>query len=80
MNRLTMTVISPQDLHLVALGVVIWVVALSVAFSFYIPVLRAERARAGPAHRTRDARNPDSGQADGEDAPASTGTQVGGPA
>jgi hypothetical protein len=38
-----MTIISPEDLSLVALGVVIWVVALSVAFSFYLPVLRAER-------------------------------------
>ena len=40
-----MPVISPQDLHLIAVGVVIWVVALTVAFSFYIPVLRAENAR-----------------------------------
>jgi hypothetical protein len=35
----------PEDLHLIAIGVVIWVVALTVAFSFYIPVLRAENAR-----------------------------------
>lgn len=31
------------DLNLVALGVVVWVVAISVAFGFYLPFLRAER-------------------------------------
>jgi CheY-like chemotaxis protein len=36
------------DLPLVAVGVVIWVVAISVAFSFYIPVLRAQPHVAGP--------------------------------
>jgi hypothetical protein len=40
-----MPVLSPELLNLVAIGVVIWVVALTVAFSFYIPVLRAENAR-----------------------------------
>lgn len=30
------------DLHLVAIGVVIWVVAVSVAFGVYIPFLRAD--------------------------------------
>jgi CheY-like chemotaxis protein len=30
------------DLNLIALAVVIWVVAISVAFGFYIPVLRAD--------------------------------------
>ncbi len=40
-----MPIIPPEDLHLVAVGVVIWIVALTVAFSFYIPVLRAESAR-----------------------------------
>jgi CheY-like chemotaxis protein len=30
------------DLHLVAIGVVIWVVAVSVAFGVYIPVMRAD--------------------------------------
>ena len=40
-----MPVISPEYLNLIALGVVIWVVALTVAFSFYIPVLRAESER-----------------------------------
>jgi hypothetical protein len=69
-----MTVISPQDLNLVALGVVIWVVALSVAFSFYIPVLRAERA-----HGARDGRNPNPGQRNDEDAPPSA-LSAGGPA
>jgi hypothetical protein len=38
-----MPVISPEHLNLIAMGVVIWVVALTVAFSFYIPVLRADR-------------------------------------
>ena len=40
-----MPVISPEHLNLIAMGVVIWVVALTVAFSFYIPVLRAESER-----------------------------------
>jgi hypothetical protein len=40
-----MLVISPEHLNLIAVGVVIWVVALTVAFSFYIPVLRAESER-----------------------------------
>jgi hypothetical protein len=40
-----MPVVSPELLNLIAIGVVIWVVALTVAFSFYIPVLRAESAR-----------------------------------
>jgi CheY-like chemotaxis protein len=34
------------DLYLVAIGVVIWVVAVSVAFGFYIPVLRNGRETA----------------------------------
>ncbi|HEX5264600.1 MAG TPA: hypothetical protein VFW13_13800, partial [Phenylobacterium sp.] len=33
------------DLNLVAAGVVIWVVAISVAFTFYLPFLRAGRSR-----------------------------------
>jgi hypothetical protein len=65
-----MTFFSPSDLNLVALGVVIWVVALSVAFSFYIPVLRAEKARgARPTHRMLDGQTPKPDQRDGEDAP-----------
>jgi CheY-like chemotaxis protein len=36
------------DMPLVALGVVIWVVAVSVAFGFYIPVLRAAAPPNGP--------------------------------
>jgi CheY-like chemotaxis protein len=39
------------DLPLTAVGVVIWVVAVSVAFSFYIPVLRATSRPAGPARK-----------------------------
>ena len=74
MHRLAMTVISPQDLNLVAVGVVIWVVALSVAFSFYIPVMRAEKARGtgGSTRRTSDGRNPNPGQRNDEDAPPTT--------
>ena len=33
------------DLHLVAIGLVIWVVAVSVAFGVYIPVLRSDSKR-----------------------------------
>jgi len=40
-------VIGAQDLQLVAVGAVIWIVALSVAVSFYLPVFRAEGARSG---------------------------------
>ena len=41
------------DLHLIAIGVVIWVVAVSVAFGFYIPVLRQRRqATVSPGHGT----------------------------
>ena len=35
----------PPEMPLVALGVVIWVVAMSIAFGFYIPVLRAASRR-----------------------------------
>jgi CheY-like chemotaxis protein len=35
------------DLPLVAIGVAIWIVAMSVAFGFYLPVLRAERRAGG---------------------------------
>jgi len=81
MHRLAMTVISPQDLNLVAVGVVIWVVALSVAFSFYIPVMRAEKARGtgGSTRRRSDGRNPNTGQRNDEDAPPTT-LSAGGPA
>ncbi|HZZ69548.1 MAG TPA: response regulator [Phenylobacterium sp.] len=36
-----------SDLPLVAIGVAIWIVAISVAFGFYLPVLRAERRAGG---------------------------------
>jgi CheY-like chemotaxis protein len=39
---------SPVDLNLISIGVVIWTVAISVAFGFYIPVLRARRPASGP--------------------------------
>ena len=42
--------ISP-DLYLAALCVVIWVVAISVAFTFYIPVLRGRKQ---PPRRSDD--------------------------
>lgn len=38
---------SMPDLPLVAIGVAIWIVAMSVAFGFYLPVLRAERRAGG---------------------------------
>jgi hypothetical protein len=40
-----MPVVPPEYLDLIAVGVVIWVVALTVALSFYIPVLRAASER-----------------------------------
>ena len=39
------------DMTLVALGVVIWVVAISIAFGFYIPVLRAAARPTGAGHK-----------------------------
>jgi CheY-like chemotaxis protein len=30
------------DLHLIAIGVVVWMVAISIAFGFYLPTLRAD--------------------------------------
>ncbi|HEX3887025.1 MAG TPA: response regulator [Phenylobacterium sp.] len=39
------------DLPLVAIGVAIWIVAMSVAFGFYLPVLRAERRAGGRLFR-----------------------------
>ncbi|HZZ30572.1 MAG TPA: response regulator [Phenylobacterium sp.] len=43
------------DMHLVAVGVVIWVVAISIAFGFYIPVLRAERTKGARRETTATA-------------------------
>jgi CheY-like chemotaxis protein len=39
------------DMPLIAIGVVIWVVAVSVAFGFYIPVLRAASQRTDAARK-----------------------------
>jgi len=46
----TLADIAP-DMPLIALGVVIWVVAVSVAFGFYIPVLRAAPRRRGAGRK-----------------------------
>ncbi|HEX3363709.1 response regulator [Phenylobacterium sp.] len=47
------------DMPLIAVGVVIWVVAISVAFGFYIPVLRAAAGRAPIARRQPPAPTPE---------------------
>ena len=37
----TFTGLTP-DLHLIAIGIVVWVVAISIAFGAYVPVMRAD--------------------------------------
>jgi CheY-like chemotaxis protein len=46
------------DMNLVAMGVVIWVVAISIAFGFYIPALRAERTKGARHEATATATAP----------------------